>query len=136
MLVAAAAAVRCNQDTSATTRGGAALAPWRATDRAGTLDLLSVDLIDPLNGWAVGDIDPRGIGGAVFHTIDGGRHWAALAARTEVATSVHFIDRKIGWIAGHAGRIDRTDDGGVTWQPQRPERGRDVFNAIWAVDDR
>ncbi len=135
IVIVALASARCSEYTSATS-GRPTLATWSVAERAGGLDLLGVDMVDALHGWAVGDIDPRGIGGAVFHTIDGGRHWAPLAARTEVATSVHFIDRKTGWIAGAAGRIDRTDDGGLSWRPQRPERGREVFNAIWAVDDR
>src|SRR5262249_3455596 len=133
--IALLAAGACETRTSSTTRGGGVPA-WSVAERAGPLDLLGVDFIDSARGWAVGDIDPRGTGGAVFQTIDGGRHWTPLAGRTEVSTSVHFIDQKTGWIAGYAGRIDRSDHGGRSWQPQRPERGREVFNSIWAVDDR
>src|SRR5262249_26237999 len=134
IVIVALASARCSENTAATS-SRPTLATWSVAERAGGLDLLGVDMADALPGWAVGDIDPRGIGGAVFHTIDGGRHWAPLAARTEVATSVHFIDQKTGWIAGAAGRIDRSDDGGMSWRPQRPERGREGFNSIWAVDD-
>jgi photosystem II stability/assembly factor-like uncharacterized protein len=103
---------------------------------AGTLDLLGVDLVSPSLGWAVGDIDPRGIGGAIFHTPDGGRTWTPVVGRSEVFTSVHFVTPRTGWIAGYAGQIERTDDGGRTWQGQRRETGKEIFNSIWAVDDR
>jgi photosystem II stability/assembly factor-like uncharacterized protein len=132
--IAALTATRCNSHPP--TETSPATAAWSIAERAGTLDLFSVDLVDGEHGWAVGDIDPRGTGGAVFQTIDGGPHWMPVAGRNEVSTSVHFIDRRTGWIAGYAGRIDRTDDGGHTWRPQRPERGREVFNSIWAVDAR
>ena len=131
VVFAAVIAAGCNGQPSATAVPAAA---WSAVERAGSLDLFSVDFVDAAQGWAVGDIDPRGVGGAVYQTIDGGRHWAPLAARMEVSTSVRFIDRHTGWIAGYAGRIDRSDDGGRSWRPQRPERGREVFNSIWAVD--
>ena len=132
--LAALASSGCNTQTSATTPARRIPAAWSVAERAGTLDLLGVDFVDANHGWAVGDIDPRGVGGAVFRTTDGGRHWTPLAARTEVSTSVRFIDQRTGWIAGFAGRIDRSDDGGLSWRPQRPERGREVFNSIWAVD--
>jgi photosystem II stability/assembly factor-like uncharacterized protein len=133
--LAALAAAGCGDLPSTTTRRDAP-ASWSVAARAGTLDLFSVDIVDRSHGWAVGDIDPAGVGGAVFHTTDSGRHWVPLAGRSEVATSVHFINQHTGWIAGYAGRIDRTDDGGRSWRPQRPERGREVLNSIWATDDR
>ena len=102
-------------------------------DRAGTLDLLSVDMVDPSHGWAVGDIDPRGTGGAVWRTTDSGRHWMRLAGLVEVAMSVHFVNQQTGWIAGYAGPIDRTDDGRASWRPQRPERAGEVFNSITTI---
>lgn len=109
---------------------------WRVSNPAGTLDLLGVHLVPPSMGWAVGDIDPRGVGGAVFRTPDGGRTWTPAAGLTEVFTSVHFVSPRIGWIAGYAGRIERTDDGGQSWRSQRRETGREIFNSIWAIDDR
>lgn len=132
MTIAALTFAGCDTQTSAPAPRKPAA--WHVAERAGQLDLFSVDFVDATRGWAVGDIDPRGVGGAIFHTTDGGRHWAPLAGRLEVSTSVRFIDPKTGWIAGYAGRIDRSDDGGVSWRPQRPERGREVFNSIWAVD--
>jgi photosystem II stability/assembly factor-like uncharacterized protein len=111
-------------------------ARWTSTARAGSLDLLGVTLIDATHGWAVGEIDPRGTGGAVFRTIDGGRHWEPIAPKTEIFTAVSFINQQTGWIAGFAGRIERTDDGGRTWKQQRAERGSEALNAICAIDER
>src|SRR5262249_7119522 len=38
--------------------------------------------------------------------------------------------------AGHGGRIERTDDGGLTWKPQRVEHGAEILNSIYFIDDR
>jgi photosystem II stability/assembly factor-like uncharacterized protein len=102
----------------------------------GTLDLLAVDFIDAQTGWAVGDIDPAGAGGAIYQTLDGGRSWRPIARTNEVLTTVHFVSPETGWVAGHAGRIQRTDDGGVTWKYQRSEHEGEVLNSIFFVDDR
>jgi photosystem II stability/assembly factor-like uncharacterized protein len=123
----------CNR-TSLT--AGSAEPRWISATRAGSLDLLSVTLIDANHGWAVGEIDPRGTGGAVYRTIDGGRHWEPIAAKTEIFSAVSFVNSETGWIAGFAGRIERTDDGGRTWKQQRAEHGSEALNAIFAIDVR
>jgi photosystem II stability/assembly factor-like uncharacterized protein len=102
----------------------------------GNLDFLGVDFFDARTGWAVGDIDPRGAGGAIYETVDGGRSWRAIARTSEVLTTVHFVSLKTGWVAGDAGRIARTDDGGLTWKPQRIERQGEVLNCIFFFDER
>lgn len=136
LIVIGAVAISCGQPTSARTTAASSAARWSVADRVGTLDLLGVDMVDPSHGWAVGGIDPRGPGGAVWHTSDSGRHWVRLARLSGVATSVHFVNQHTGWIAGYAGRIDRTDDSGTSWRAQRSEREREVFNSIWAIDDQ
>jgi photosystem II stability/assembly factor-like uncharacterized protein len=102
----------------------------------GTLDLLAVDFVDAQTGWAVGDIDPRGAGGSIYQTLDGGLTWRPIAHTNEILTTVHFVNLRIGWVAGHAGRIERTDDGGMTWKPQRIEREGEVLNSIFFIDQR
>src|SRR6476646_216039 len=109
---------------------------WISGPNVGTLDLLAVDLLDAQTGWAVGEIDPGGAGGAIYQTLDGGRNWRPVARSTEILTSVHFISPRIGWVAGHSGRIERTDDGGATWKAQRIEREGEVLNSIFFVDER
>jgi photosystem II stability/assembly factor-like uncharacterized protein len=115
---------------------GSAEPHWTSAARAGSLDLLGVTLIDAKNGWAVGDIDPRGTGGAVYRTMDAGRHWAPIAPKIEIFTAVSFVNAQTGWIAGFAGRIERTDDGGRTWKQQRAAPGSEALNAVVAIDDR
>jgi len=103
---------------------------------AGTLDLLAVDFIDAQTGWAVGDIDPGGAGGAIYQTADGGRNWRPIARTSEILTTVHFVSLRTGWVAGYAGRIERTDDGGLTWKHQRIEREGEALSSIFFIDDR
>ena len=102
----------------------------------GTLDLLCVAFVDSKTGWCVGDIDPGGSGGALYQTLDGGRNWRPIARTKEILTAVHFLNLKTGWIAGHAGLIERTDDGGLSWKPQRIEREGEVLNSIFFIDER
>jgi len=102
----------------------------------GALDLLGVAFIDSKTGWSVGDIDPGGAGGAIYQTLDAGRSWRPIARTNEILTAVHFVNLKIGWVAGHAGLIERTDDGGLSWKPQRIERQGEVLNSIFFIDER
>jgi photosystem II stability/assembly factor-like uncharacterized protein len=137
LLTAACLSLLCCAACSGVSSNAASAEPrWSSSARAGALDLLGVDLINANDGWAVGEIDPRGLGGAVYRTADAGRHWQPIAAKTEVFSAVDFINAQTGWIAGFAGRIERTDDGGVSWTSQRGERGVEALNAICAIDDR
>jgi photosystem II stability/assembly factor-like uncharacterized protein len=110
-------------------------ARWQAGPNPGKHDLLAVDFVDSEKGWAVGDIDPAGSGGAIYFTSDGGRSWRALANSLEVLASIYFVSPLRGWVAGYAGRIQRTDDGGRTWKTQRVEREGEIFNSIFFIDD-
>ena len=109
--------------------------------------LRDVFFIDEMCGWAVGDQ------GLILRTIDGGHHWTRCQIRTNHQdgrsfgerldrlkpvtqsllpapvqcrlTSVHFVDRLHGWVAGSFALpyVDRTravvlqtEDGGRSWQ--------------------
>jgi len=109
-------------------------AQLRLASPAGSLDLFAVQIVERTLGWAVGDIDPRGVGGCIYHTTDAGRTWTPARAASEVLTGIHFVDAQTGWIAGYAGHIERTDDGGRTWRVQRSEHPGEVLNAITASD--
>jgi hypothetical protein len=61
----------------------------------GTLDLLAVDFIDAQTGWAVGDIDPRGVGGAIYQTLDGGLNWRPIAHTNEILTCLSLLIESI-----------------------------------------
>lgn len=106
--------------------------PWVAGSEISKFDLLSVDFVDEQNGWAVGDISPQG--GPLLHTTDGGNSWQVIAKITEVFSAIQFVNPTTGWIAGYAGRIERTDDGGRSWTTQRFEREGDVLNALHFID--
>ena len=109
---------------------------WISGPNVGRLDLLAVDFVDSQTGLAVGDIDPGGTGGFIYRTVDGGNNWRSISRMNEILTSVHFVSPNIGWVVGHAGRIERTDDGGVTWRAQRIEREGEVLNSVFFVDER
>jgi photosystem II stability/assembly factor-like uncharacterized protein len=49
--------------------------------------------------------------------------------------SIYFVSPARGWVAGYAGRIQRTDDGGRTWKTQRIERVGEVLNSIFFIDE-
>jgi len=97
---------------------------------------MSVDLIDAKTGWAVGDIDPGGAGGAIYQTTDGCRTWRSITHTDEILTAIHFVSRTTGWVTGLAGRIERTDDGGLSWRVQRNERESEALNGVFFFDDR
>ncbi|HQR40598.1 MAG TPA: YCF48-related protein [Blastocatellia bacterium] len=105
---------------------------WVTGPRAGDQDLLAVDFVDATHGWAVGDIAPSG--SAIMFSPDGGHTWRAVTATTEVLASVCFVTAERGWVAGYAGQIRRTDDGGRTWLTLRSERESEVINSIFFVD--
>ena len=79
--------------------------------------------LDARLGWAVGD---RGV---VWHTSDGGARWSRQDTGVDCRlSSVWFLDREHGWIAGTAyypytgvgrGVLLHTRDGGRTWREDR-----------------
>jgi photosystem II stability/assembly factor-like uncharacterized protein len=107
-------------------------AQWVAGSAVAEVNLLGVDLVDDNNGWAVGDISV--VNGAVLRTTDGGRNWRPISSTDEILAAVKFNSANRGWVAGYAGRIQRTDDGGVTWKLQRTEHKGEVLNSIFFLD--
>jgi len=59
-----------------------------------------------------------GAHGNIVYSDDEGSHWQqADRVPTQVLlTSVHFVDDRRGWAAGHDSLILRTTDGGLTWE--------------------
>jgi len=75
--------------------------------------LTSVHFVDAEKGWAVGHW------GAILHTADGGRRWAAQ--RTDLSQdrplfAVHFLDARHGVAVGLWSLVLATADGGQTWE--------------------
>ena len=107
-------------------------AHWVAGPTVADVNLLGVDLIDDKNGWAVGDIGV--MNGAVLRTTDSGRTWQAVSKTDEILAAVKFVSLTRGWVAGYAGRIQTTDDGGLSWKVQRAEHEGEVLNSIFFLD--
>lgn len=71
---------------------------------------------DLQNGWAMSFRDNK-----VFRTIDGGSHWSKVADLDSLYSGtyhdIHFVNDTLGFVVGGSGRILRTTDGGLTWNP-------------------
>ena len=83
---------------------------------AADLRLSDVDMLDELNGWAVGDATAaqRAL---VLHTTDGGGTWTVQDPGdvTFDLAAVHVLDAQTAWAVGDGEQILRTTDGGATW---------------------
>jgi photosystem II stability/assembly factor-like uncharacterized protein len=89
-------------------------------------------MVDQRNGFAVGDIGL--MNGAMLRTSDGGRTWQPVSRTDEILAAVDFVSITRGWVAGYAGRIQRTDDGGLSWKVQRIEHKNEIINSIFFLD--
>ncbi|MCB2205836.1 hypothetical protein KQI65_13915 [bacterium] len=68
-------------------------------------------------GWLAGD--------GIFHTTDGGLHWERQNAEQDsLLYNMFFLDNTHGWIIGDSGRVQRTTDGGASWQYQHLPAGK------------
>ena len=99
-----------------TTDGGA---HWTSQLSTGNgAEITGLSFADSRHGWATTFGFLPALSPAVYHTTDGGAHWtqqtAAPSARWLWAFALTPSDAVIG---GLGGRLDRTSDGGTTWQP-------------------
>ncbi|HKI52597.1 MAG TPA: NBR1-Ig-like domain-containing protein, partial [Anaerolineales bacterium] len=72
----------------------------------------SLHMIDPLNGWALGD-------SYLLRTTDGGATWYSVLPG-DIPTSGYFPTSTKGWVIsrssnGNIGSLYRTSDGGLNW---------------------
>ncbi|MDQ6785847.1 MAG: YCF48-related protein [Acidobacteriota bacterium] len=101
--------------------------------------LLDGNFTDEFHGTIVG------AGGSVLFTEDAGATWNQAMLSGDAKTrlnKVFFINQKLGWTLGSAGKIYQTVNGGKTWHEQKSgveENLTDVFflNTAegWAVGD-
>jgi len=85
---------------------------------------------DATVGYAVGDI---GLKDTLYYykSTDGGLTWQlkpVLNIKYRTIHSVFFIDVNTGWIAGKAGNIFSTTDGGETWKKQYSGKNRILYD--------
>lgn len=117
---------------AAATRAGGVNVPSQIVE-----DLYDVRFIDRNEGWVVG------VFGAVYQTLDGGKHWTQQRTpTTQHLYGVSFTDVKNGWAAGRGGEIIHTTDGGANWYRQQSNTTKHLFkihfvdpNEGWAVGD-
>jgi photosystem II stability/assembly factor-like uncharacterized protein len=96
---------------------------------SGGAAFLSVDAVDAMHAWAVGDR-------ALYATVDGGKRWAGVGSPDDgtVLRQVHFIDEHFGWGVGRNGKLYRSGDGGHTWGELMPPCGAEA-TCFTAQDD-
>jgi photosystem II stability/assembly factor-like uncharacterized protein len=83
--------------------------PWRCQS-----GLRQVVFVDANRGWVTG----RNL---LLRTADGGLSWAAVDTTTARSTFIDFVDAQRGWrilvpISPDEAYVQRTSDGGATWQ--------------------
>lgn len=125
---------------------------WTAQESGVIEDLLAVQFLDPMRGFAVG------LFATLLETSDGGTSWSLVGLvegsvaetdweqlDTQVFESpflndIFFIDDLRGWIVGEYGVVFATEDGGKSWERQRTGEQAILFSVAfedsengWAV---
>lgn len=84
----------------------------------GDAPIRCIQFVDENEGWAAGD------DGAMWHTINGGKHWERQPTGTRASLrAIHFLTPYSGWAVGRielpgggsAGVVLGTSDGGLKW---------------------
>ena len=72
---------------------------------------------------------------AIYKTNDGGNSWDQLISfSNNVIKSIFFISENVGWITLGKNRvIQKTTDGGLSWNEQSYNQTESYFNSIWFV---
>ncbi|MGH0034914.1 MAG: WD40/YVTN/BNR-like repeat-containing protein [Myxococcota bacterium] len=114
--------------------GAAAEGPNQARSSAKAAQTLLLD------ATRAGDrIVAVGAWGHVILSDDGGASWrqARRVPTRAVLTSVHFVDDRLGWAAGHDAVVIHTGDGGETWSLQHRDVESDTpLFSVWMADAR
>lgn len=70
-------------------------------------------------------------GTSVLHSPDEGRSWYRYPTRSpNPIRDVFFVNERVGWAVGSLGTIQRTTDGGQSWQVQRTGGGRAAWMTV------
>lgn len=83
---------------------------------------------DMQHGWAVGNVN--------YRTTDGGDTWQEMASAGGNNTQIHPITADVAYL-NSTWQLQKTTDGGVSWNPIFPSSGIDRVNAMdWWDGDR
>ena len=94
----------------------------------------AISFADAQNGWFVG-------WGGIYPTTNGGATWAPQTAPgapvNQPLNDVHALSPTTAWIVGEDGYVARTQNGGLTWQPENFASGfLYAFEACHFVDEQ
>jgi photosystem II stability/assembly factor-like uncharacterized protein len=111
-----------------TTDGGQT---WTKTSNTlpGKICFSSICFTDELHGCLVGGPLP-GMGGIVKITEDGGETWIETTPTdNEFYEKIFFKESGEGWICGEDGALEKTMDGGLTWEDMSfgPGQNQDIY---------
>ena len=113
-----------NGDILRTTDGGET---WSALQVSNSR-LLSITFVTNDVGYATGFRH-------IFKTTDGGDSWVEVLNVARVFNDIYFINENIGFAVANAGRMQRTQDGGTTWEEILPGTTLNLF-AIGFTDEQ
>jgi len=95
---------------------------WTTVEKTDSINLISVDMVDGVTGYASGYGAPVGTefaDGRVYKTTDGGASWnmsAGFPSTTpHLMAAISFADANNGFVTGGEGRTYKTGDGGASW---------------------
>jgi photosystem II stability/assembly factor-like uncharacterized protein len=95
-------------------------------------DLLSVDFINPFEGWASGEH------GTILHTTDGGSTWTIQSlAITNHINVINFVDSQHGWCCFSTNNfvfILKTVNGGTHWDTCYYEEGISEITELFFIN--
>ena len=80
--------------------------------------LKGIHFADNSHGWIITYSTPNDSenSGYIYHTTDGGKTWEEQFTTKSALFSLHFVDRKTGWVVGDKRSLYVTTDGGKTWK--------------------
>lgn len=94
------------------------------------LHFTNLFFIDSNTGWVIGylgNINGSPYVGVILKTTDSGNSWISQEF-SEVIYATYFTSTNIGYVAGAAGKIYKTIDGGLTWSQQSTGTNEGIFD--------
>lgn len=93
-----------------------------------------------LDGVAIdGKLVVVGARGHILVSVDRGAHWKQMPVPTRATlNAAHFVNDRVGYVAGHDAVILKTEDGGSTWSRVHyaPDEERPLFDIWFGTPER